>query len=290
MSLSAPRLAALGWELAGFAGSTPESELWWVHTRGPGGPHRGAHTRACARQVASSVRTAPAPIYLDLPHYEPTLAITQGDHEGLFLLVDAWTPGVWLGGHLRGAPHPVRVRRAILAGLAVALAELHAATITHEFLTTARIKLGFDGELRLVDAGRPSLLPAPLTGKGPVAGETDSAPLEDGQDLGPESDVFSFGVIAHYVLLGRRMHPGDLLARVEAARARASGRDPYAGWSDGSAIGLMLERASAGDRRARPAARELADALTPWLAPELIAESLANAPWDRARIGQRLAR
>jgi Protein kinase domain/CHAT domain len=100
---------------------------------------------------------------------------------------------------------------ALGAGLAEALAAIHAAGIVHRDLRPSNVILASDGP-RIIDFGIARLTDAPeFTRPGMFLGTPDYASPEqvDGEVVGPEGDVFSLGGVLTFAATGHEPFPGD---------------------------------------------------------------------------------
>ena len=97
-----------------------------------------------------------------------------------------------------------------------ALEEAHEQGVVHRDLKPQNIMIDQDGMLHIMDFGiaRSAQDTAGLTGTGMVMGTPDYMSPEQvkGDKVGPESDLFSFGVILYEMLTGDLPYPGDTTA------------------------------------------------------------------------------
>jgi eukaryotic-like serine/threonine-protein kinase len=132
-----------------------------------------------------------------------------GEFEGRLYLVLEYVPGGTLDERLSAAmpaPLPDEQTAGIAPDLAAGLAHAHAHGIVHRDLKPSNIL--FDGEARakIADFGvARALSDATLTTTGAVVGTAQYMAPEQasGAEVGPESDVYAFGVILFQMLTGR---------------------------------------------------------------------------------------
>ncbi|GIJ52721.1 serine/threonine protein kinase [Virgisporangium aurantiacum] len=134
-------------------------------------------------------------------------------------LATRYVPGVSLSEAVTGAgPLPVPSARALMAGLAAALASIHRADVLHRDLKPGNVLLVADGP-RVIDFGIARLLDlTPLTGPGKIWGSPGYLSPEQVTDpdrTGPASDVFALGAVAAYASTGTGPYgDGDGHARI----------------------------------------------------------------------------
>lgn len=149
--------------------------------------------------------------------------------------------------------------RALAAGLARALAEIHAAGVVHRDLTPANVILGPDGP-RVVDFGIAWFDDTTtLTRTGMVLGTPAwMAPEQLGEDrTTPASDVWAWGAVLAYAATGRPPVQGSRpeVIQVRAARGEFD-LDEVPDW-----LRPLLVRALDPEPNRRPSAAQLAEAL-----------------------------
>lgn len=220
------------------------------------------------------------------------------NHPGLVTLFDAGTDsripdeprpfltmelvdGQDLRARIRHSPLPLDELAVIGAGVADALAYVHALGIIHRDIKPANIMLvpvrpGEPLRPKLTDFGIARIMDgARLTATGTMVGTAAYLSPEQarGADLGPASDIYSFGLVVLECLKGEVEYPGS---PVESAVARLH-RDPAipadvpAEWAD------LIRAMTALDPMDRPAAADLETALrqaliSPHSLPGLLAE------------------
>ncbi len=146
------------------------------------------------------------------------------------------------------------------------LAHAHAAGIVHRDVKPSNVLLADDARIsvRILDFGLARMAQAEtLTEQGDVPGTLAYISPERlaGKEAAPASDVWAVGVMLWEALAGR--HPFWRGSMLETARAIEAGAAPLARLRPDLPKRLLrlVDRALAPDPAARPAARELADAL-----------------------------
>src|SRR5450755_2932125 len=146
-----------------------------------------------------------------------------GTENGVFYIVSELVDGE----SLRSAKFGLRKTLQIASGLGAA----HAAGIVHRDLKPDNILLTRDGRVKILDFGLAKLTPtqAPSaagadtmtmnTGPGMVMGTVGYMSPEQvrGLDVDNRSDIFSFGVILHELLTGKRAFHGETSAETMTA-------------------------------------------------------------------------
>ena len=176
-------------------------------------------------------------------------------------LATEYVPGESLaeGVRLRG-PMPAEHCRTLAAGLAEALAEIHAVGVVHRDLKPQNVLIAPEGP-KLIDFGIVSLSDAvTLTDTGKMIGTLGFMAPEQlyGHSAGPATDVFGWGVTVAFAARGSSpFGPGPEPVRID--RIRAGERD-----MDGvpAALAGLVWAALDPDPAARPAVRDLREALS----------------------------
>jgi serine/threonine-protein kinase len=195
-----------------------------------------------------------------LSHPNIVAVFDYGDFEGRRYLVLEHVPGGTLDERLSAAaPGPLTDEQAsaIARDIAAGLAHAHEHGIVHRDLKPSNILFDAEGRAKIADFGvARALSDATLTTTGAIVGTAQYMAPEQasGGEVGPESDVYAFGVILFQMLTGRPPfevdHPvAEMLTKtwqeppsVESVRPDAP---PFLAALAGSALSL--------DRRARPA-------------------------------------
>jgi serine/threonine protein kinase len=186
-----------------------------------------------------------------------TAAVVDADpHAPRPWLATEYVPGPDLHEAVRasGALPPESVR-GLAAGLAEALAAIHAAGVVHRDLKPSNVLLAADGP-RVIDFGIAKALEgAGLTHTGMVVGTPGYLSPEqiEGREVGPASDVFAFGAVLAFAASGRNpFGEGDTAALLyRAVHTRPDLRDVPPDLRD------LVTRCLEYKARARPTALEL---------------------------------
>ncbi|MEV5602400.1 protein kinase [Streptomyces sp. NPDC052299] len=195
------------------------------------------------------------------PH---TAALVDGDASArLPWLATEYVPGPSLAEAVaRGGPLPEPVVRALGAGLALALADMHAVRVLHRDLKPGNVLLGPDGP-KVIDFGIAQAFDATqLTRTGVVVGSPGYISPEHvngSRALVPASDVFCLGAVLAFAATGRGpFDDSDMAAvifRISRGEAELSRVPP--------ALRPLIEACLHTDPAARPAPGRLAELLLP---------------------------
>ncbi|MCX5503266.1 serine/threonine-protein kinase [Streptomyces sp. NBC_00053] len=193
------------------------------------------------------------------PH---TAALVGGDAGGrLPWLATEYVPGPSLAeAVIRGGPMPEPVVREMGAGLAHALADMHAVRVLHRDLKPGNVLLGADGP-KVIDFGIAQAFDATqLTRTGVVVGSPGYISPEHvngSRALVPASDVFCLGAVLAFAATGRGpFDDSDMAAvifRIAQGEAELSGVPPQ--------LRAVIEECLHRDAGARPTPRQLAGML-----------------------------
>ncbi|WP_406740356.1 protein kinase domain-containing protein [Streptomyces atratus] len=213
------------------------------------------------------------------PH---TASLVGGDASGrLPWLATEYVPGPSLAeAVIRSGPMPEPVVREMGAGLARALADMHAVRVLHRDLKPGNVLLGADGP-KVIDFGIAQAFDATqLTRTGVVVGSPGYISPEHvngSRALVPASDVFCLGAVLAFAATGRGpFDDSDMAAvifRIAQGEAELSGVPPQ--------LRAVIEECLRSEAGARPTPRQLADMLLP--EGRAIREPF---PWTEAIRGQ----
>jgi Tol biopolymer transport system component/DNA-binding winged helix-turn-helix (wHTH) protein len=261
-------------------------------------PGKGGLSESAVRRFEQEARTASA-----LNH--PNICTIHGleEIEGRAAIVMELVEGETLAARLSGhARLPVSDALRIARQIASALAEAHAAGVTHGDVKPANIMLSKNGvivlDFGLARIDKPEGAETDgktSSGNGRMSGTLHYMSPEHalGKVLDARSDVFSFGLLLHEMLGGRRAFDGDNAEAVIAsilkqptpplpdvpaplARviARCLAKDANARWQSGRDLETELERV--GEEREEAVLKRRPSVLT-WLAGVAILATLALA-------------
>ncbi|MCQ9129942.1 serine/threonine-protein kinase, partial [Streptomyces hilarionis] len=180
-----------------------------------------------------------------------------------------------------GGPLPEDSVRVLGAGLAEALATVHALGLVHRDVKPSNVLLTVDGPL-LIDFGIARAIDgtASLTSTGVSVGSPGYMAPEQilGRGASGAADVFSLGAVLAFAATGRPPFPGDSSA---ALLYRVVHEAPELGAPQGALRGelrAVVEACLAKDPAARPAPAELSARLAPGGAARLVASGWLPAP------------
>ncbi|MFI9569212.1 serine/threonine-protein kinase [Streptomyces rishiriensis] len=180
-----------------------------------------------------------------------------------------------------GGPLPEHSVRVLGAGLAEALATVHALGLVHRDVKPSNVLLTVDGPL-LIDFGIARAIDgtASLTSTGVSVGSPGYMAPEQilGRGASGAADVFSLGAVLAYAATGQPPFPGDSSA---ALLYRVVHEAPELGAPQGALRGelrAVVEACLAKDPTARPAPAELSARLAPEGATPLVAAGWLPGP------------
>ena len=176
-----------------------------------------------------------------------------------------------------GGPLPPHSVRVLGAGLAEALAAVHALDLVHRDVKPSNVLLTVDGPL-LIDFGiaRATDGTASLTSTGVSIGSPGYMSPEQilGKGITGAADVFSLGAVLAYAATGRSPFPGDssaaLLYKVVHEEPRLDGLE--------GDLRALVEACLSKDASARPAPEEIAHTLAPRGAAHLVTAGWLPGP------------
>jgi Tol biopolymer transport system component len=206
---------------------------------------------------------------------------------------------------LRG-PLPLDQALKYSAQICDALDAAHAKGITHRDLKPANILVTRSGAVKLLDFGLAKRKPLAkdgddtltmaLTGTGQIVGTLFYMSPEQlqGQDAGPESDIFSFGLVLYEMLTGKRAFDGKTSASVIAAimerptpsasdvappaldhaLKRCLEKDPARRWQSARDLKAVLEEVGTTPQTVTAPSRSRFGSVAPWALVALLAMGL----------------
>ncbi|MCB1118778.1 MAG: protein kinase [Chlamydiia bacterium] len=166
----------------------------------------------------------------------------QGEWEGGIYLAMELIEGVPLGEYLQ--THPIPLRRALhmLLDIAYALGHLHTHGVIHRDLKPDNILVTHDGEIKVIDFGIAQILkrrqrdqpPVPLLLGTPIYMSPEQR--RDPTSVSFPSDIFSLGIIAYELVLGKlsygKIHLGLIPQGLQKIIHKALQKDPKYRYQD----------------------------------------------------------
>ncbi|WP_437316318.1 methylation-associated defense system protein kinase MAD6 [Sorangium sp. So ce385] len=226
-------------------------------------PTRDKQSAVIRRPTEAVAKIGPHPNLLRVLHF------AFDDERSEFFEVTEWSDFGTLHGYLQNQERDrltLRERLAIAEGVAAALEAVHAHGIVHRNVCPETILVGFDRRPRLTDFDRAYVDTSATVFQDTTARARNSAyvppELSDATDydFDTTSDMYSFGVLLHQLLL-------DEVPFADAAAARAAGGIPKSKLSDrrpdlsSKLDTLLLALLRVDDFKARPSAGEALAAL-----------------------------
>jgi predicted Ser/Thr protein kinase len=134
-----------------------------------------------------------------------------GEHEGTAFIVMERLPGRTLADEMAAGPLPEARVRAVLLDMLEALAFAHRNGVLHRDVKPANVLITEDGTAKLADFGIAKIAGQNLTQTGHFIGTaTYLAPERlNGLPAGPESDLYSTGIVGYEALTGERPFQAD---------------------------------------------------------------------------------
>ncbi|GAA2450817.1 serine/threonine-protein kinase [Streptomyces glaucus] len=203
-----------------------------------------------------------------------------GRHEDCAYLVMQLVKGTTLARRVSAGPMDPPDVAGLGAGLARALAHVHAAGIVHRDVKPSNVLLDAEGAPHLADFGIARMADATRrTASGELVGTASYLAPEQvlGKEVGPPADVYALGLVLLECLKGETEYRGTPL---EAAVARLH-RLPAVPRSAPPELARLLRAMTASDPAARPAAGECAETLSA-LGARLVPAPASGAGLDGA--------
>ncbi|HYN99654.1 MAG TPA: DUF2807 domain-containing protein [Actinomycetota bacterium] len=134
-----------------------------------------------------------------------------GEHDGIPFIVMERLPGRTLADEIGRGPLPEERVRAVLLDMLEALGFAHRAGILHRDVKPSNVLLTDDGTAKLADFGIAKMAGQNLTQTGNFVGTAAYLAPErlNGLPAGPESDLYSAGIVAYEALTGTRPFEAD---------------------------------------------------------------------------------
>lgn len=158
-----------------------------------------------------------AEVGMRLVHPNIVRVFGHGETDGAPYLAMELAPGRELRDHLAdgdGDPLPLPAAVSVLRQVLAALAHAHRLGVVHRDVKPANIVLSADGAPKLADFGIAREADSDVTQAGELLGTPAfiAPELLAGQTATPAADQFSAGVVAYYLLTGRRPFSGSVAA------------------------------------------------------------------------------
>lgn len=180
-----------------------------------------------------------------------------GEYQGTFYLLIDLVEGKALDRLIEDGPLSGLQLQSAINGLIEALRDTHASGVTHRDLKPANIMLGPDG-LKVIDFGLSTLEDANASTRSVISGGTPawlSPEQAIGKSVGPESDIFSLGLVIAFMATGKNPFgqgkPDALIYRIVNEEPDLSDLP--------EALRAIVERCLAKEPADRPQIDEIAD-------------------------------
>lgn len=188
-----------------------------------------------------------------LTHPNIAAVFDYGEDSGASWLVMELVEGKPLSQLIGEGPLPPRRVSAIMAQAALALQAAHENGVIHRDVKPANILIRTDGSVKLTDFGIARAVDAaPITRTGEVMGTAQYISPEQamGKPVGPASDLYALGVVAHEMLTGER--PFDEGSPVATAMAHIHNPPPPLPASVPEPLAGVIMASLSKDAAARP--------------------------------------
>jgi serine/threonine-protein kinase len=192
------------------------------------------------------------------------------DPVGPYIVMELVTGGDLAGALKERGPLPATVTASIGQQIADALDAAYARGIVHRDIKPSNVLLSVGGRVKVADFGiAQAFTDAQLTMTGVTMGSVHYFSPEQarGEPVTVASDVYSTGLVMYEMLTGQRAYSGGSAAEVAMARLTGTAPSPMDARPDvPAALDAIVRWCLHSDPKARPTARELADALGRFLA------------------------
>ena len=134
-----------------------------------------------------------------------------GEHEGTAFIVMERLPGRTLADEMAGGPMPQERVRLVLLDMLEALSFAHRNGVLHRDIKPSNVLIAEDGTAKIADFGIAKIAGQNLTQTGHFIGTAAYLAPErlNGLPAGPESDLYSAGIVGYEALTGERPFQAD---------------------------------------------------------------------------------